>query len=149
MDTKIIKISRTLLNEYYEAATITQQEFINAHFKIDGTTTVESIIGLHNIACDTWKPTIKANHPDCFPVTKPSIELAVEKAGYPNHSACDVKIEGNHILVKLPIANKEWSLAAFEWVIKFCKENPSSYPVHRDKHNNTDYLYIQFNGMIR
>ena len=142
---KTIQISRTLLNEYYEAATMAQQEFINTHFKIDGTTTVASIIGLHNIACNEWKSIIKANHPDCFPVTKSAIELAVEKAGNPNYSGCNVKIEDDHILVKLPTANKDWSFAAFEWVIKFCKKNPRSYPVHRNEHNTTDYLYIQWN----
>jgi hypothetical protein len=145
MDTKIIKISRTLLNEYYEAATASQREFINDNFKIDGTTTVESIIGLHNIACDAWKPTIKANHPECFPVTKSAIELAVEKAGNPNYSRCNVKIEDDLILVELPNANKEWSLAAFKWVIKFCEENPGCYPLHKSLNNNTDYLYIQWN----
>jgi len=146
MDTnKRTKISRTLLNEYYEAATMFQREFINENFTIDGTTTVASIIGLHNIACREWKPIIKANHPDCFPVTKSAIELAVEKAGDPNHSVCNVKIEDDLILVNLPTANKEWSLAAFRWVIKFCNENPNSYPVHRNEHNTTDYLYIQWN----
>jgi hypothetical protein len=147
MDTnKRIKISRTLLNEYYEAATASQREFINDNFTIDGTTTVESIIGLHNIACDTWKPIIKDNHPECFPVTKSAIELAVEKAGNPNCQGCTLKIENDLILVKLPTANKEWSFAAFEWVMKFCNENPTSYPVHRNGHNNTDYLYIQWNA---
>lgn len=146
MDTnKRIKISRTLLNEYYEASTASQREFINDNFTIDGTTTVTSIIGLHNIACSEWKDIIKRNHPECFLVTKSAIELAVEKAGDPNYSGCNVKIKGDHILVKLPTANKEWSIAAFEWVMKFCKENPSSYPVHRNEHNNTDYLYIQWN----
>jgi hypothetical protein len=146
MDTnKTIRISRELLNEYFEASTIGQKEFINEHFKIGGTTTVASIIGLHNIACNEWKPIIKANHPECFPVTKSAIKLAVEKAGNPNYIGCNIKIEDDHILVKLPTANKEWSFAAFEWVIKFCKENPSSYPVHRNEHNNTDYLYIQWN----
>ena len=146
MDTnKTIRISRELLNEYYEASTIGQKEFINEHFKIDGTTTVESIIGLHNRACDTWKDIIKLSHPNCFPTAKTAIELAVEKAGDPNYSGCTAKIEGNHILVKLPNANSDWSFAAFKWVMKFCKENPSSYPVHRDGHNNADYLYIQWN----
>jgi hypothetical protein len=142
---KRIKISRTLLNEYYEAATASQREFINDNFTIDGTTTVTSIIGLHNIACNEWKPIIKDNHPECFPVTKSSIELAVEKAGNPNFSGCNVKIEDDLILVELPTANKEWSFVAFKWVIKFCKENPTSYPVHREGHNNADYLYIQWN----
>jgi hypothetical protein len=107
--------------------------------------TVESIIGLHNLACNTWKDIIKRNHPECFPVPKSAVELAVEKAGYPDYSGCTVKIEHDHILVKLPTANKEWSLAAFKWVIKFCNENPSSYPVHRNAHDNTNYLHIQWN----
>jgi hypothetical protein len=149
MDTnKTIRISRELLNEYFEASTIGQKEFINEHFKIDGTTTVESIIGLHNRACDTWKDIIKRNHPECFPVTKSAIELAVEKAGNPNYFSCNVKIEDDLILVKLPTANTEWSFEAFKWVMKFCKENPSSYPVHREEHNNTEYLYIQWNESL-
>jgi hypothetical protein len=146
MDTnKRIQISRTLLNEYYEAATMSQREFINDNFKIDGTTTVTSIIGLHNIACNEWKSIIKANHPACFPVTKSAIELAVEKAGNPNYSGCTVKIVGDLIFVVLPTANKEWSIAAFEWVIAFCNDNPRSYPVHRSGHDNTDFLFIQWN----
>jgi hypothetical protein len=142
---KRIKISRTLLTEYYEAATASQREFINDNFTIDGTTTVESIIGLHNIACDTWKNIIKENHPECFPTAKTAIELAVEKAGKPNYDMCKVKIQDNLILVDLPNANTEWSFAAFEWVMKFCKENPQAHPVHYPKNNNADYLYIQWN----
>ena len=64
---KTIQIPRTLLNEYYEAATKEQKEYIVNHFKMDGTTTDEAIRGLHEKACGDWKPKIKANHPDCFP----------------------------------------------------------------------------------
>lgn len=142
---KSIKISRHLLNDYYNASTIIQKQFINDNFKIDGTTTVESIIGLHNLACDTWKNTIKENHPECFPVTKTAIELAVEKAGKPDFSMCNVKIKRDLILVELPSANSQWSFAAFEWAMKFCKEYPQCYPIHKNENNNTDYLYIQWN----
>jgi hypothetical protein len=65
--TKSIQISRTLLNEYYEAATSPQREYLTKHFKLDGTTTDEAIRGLYQLACDTWKPRIKSNHPECFP----------------------------------------------------------------------------------
>jgi hypothetical protein len=65
--TKSIQISRELLNEYYNAATIPQKEYLTEHFKLDGTTTDEAIRGLHDIACGIWKPRIKKNHPDCFP----------------------------------------------------------------------------------
>lgn len=88
--------------------------------------------------------TNKENHPNCF--AKTAIELAVEKAGKPSHSMCGVKIEGDLILVDLPTANIKWSFAAFEWVMKFCKENPQCYPVHKNENNNTDYLYIQWNN---
>ena len=64
---KPIQISRNLLNEYYEAATTPQQEYLTEHFKLDGSTTVEAIRGLYNLACRSWKPRIKKNHPDCFP----------------------------------------------------------------------------------
>jgi hypothetical protein len=66
-EVKTIQISRTLLNQYYEAATPPQKEYIVNHFKMDGTTTDEAIRGLHEKACSEWKPKIKANHPDCFP----------------------------------------------------------------------------------
>jgi hypothetical protein len=64
---KSIQISRELLNEYYNAATAPQKEYLTEHFKLDGRTTDEAIRGLHELACSTWKPKIKANHPDCFP----------------------------------------------------------------------------------
>ena len=66
-EVKTIQISRTLLNEYYEASTILQREYLTKHFKLDGTTTDEAIRGLYEMACGTWKPKIKANHPECFP----------------------------------------------------------------------------------
>ena len=65
--TKSIQISRDLLNEYYEAATGPQKAYLTEHFKLDGTTTDEAIRELHQMACDTWKPRIKKNHPECFP----------------------------------------------------------------------------------
>jgi hypothetical protein len=67
---KSIQISRELLNEYYNAATTPQRAYLTEHFKLDGTTTVEAIRGLHDMACEGWKPKIKKNHPDCFPITK-------------------------------------------------------------------------------
>ena len=65
--TKQIRISRELLNEYYEAATTPQRAYLSEHFKLDGITTDEAIRGLHDMACSTWKPRIKKYHPDCFP----------------------------------------------------------------------------------
>lgn len=65
--TKSIKISRDLLNEYYDAATTPQREYLSEHFKLDGTTTEEAIRGLHEMACSTWKRRIMKNHPECFP----------------------------------------------------------------------------------
>ena len=61
-----IAISRTTLNEYYEAATTSQREYLEEHFTLGGKTTVKGIQGLYNIACDKWKPIIKKNHPNCF-----------------------------------------------------------------------------------
>jgi len=65
--TKSIQISRDLLNEYYEASTTPQRAYLSEHFKLDGTTTIEAIRGLHDLACNPWKKKIKKNHPDCFP----------------------------------------------------------------------------------
>jgi hypothetical protein len=64
--TKQIQISRELLNEYYNAATLEQRAYLTEHFKLDGSTTDKAIRGLHDMACEGWKPRIKKNHPDCF-----------------------------------------------------------------------------------
>lgn len=64
---KSIQISRELLNEYYEAATPPQKAFLAIHFRLDGTTTDEAIRQFYKMACSTWKPRIKKNHPECFP----------------------------------------------------------------------------------
>jgi len=61
-----VKIGRDQVIEYWEAATSEQREYLNEHFKLDGTTTVKGIRGLYEIACSTWKPIIKQNHPLCF-----------------------------------------------------------------------------------
>ena len=66
-EVKTIQIPHSLLIEYYEAATTPQREYLTKHFKLDGTTTDEAIRGLYEMACSTWKPKIKANHPECFP----------------------------------------------------------------------------------
>jgi len=60
------KITRELLSKYWDAATDAQRTYLNDNFKLDGSTTNEAIIGLHDLACTDWKPTIKKNHPDCF-----------------------------------------------------------------------------------
>jgi hypothetical protein len=82
--TKSIQISRELLNQYYDAATIPQREYLTVHFKLDGTTTDEAIRGLHDFACSKWKPRIKKNHPDCFPEDSKHFDFSghVEKNGY-------------------------------------------------------------------
>jgi hypothetical protein len=68
--TQTIKITKEQLYAYYEAATDSQKEYMDEHFKLSGTTTVQGIIGLHDIACTKWKPIIKKNHPECFPENK-------------------------------------------------------------------------------
>lgn len=63
---KVIQISRSILNEYYENATESQKTYINDNFKLDGTTTVKALIGLEKIACSKWKSIIRDNHPEYF-----------------------------------------------------------------------------------
>jgi hypothetical protein len=65
-ETTAIQISRNLLNEYYEASTTAQKEYLSEHFKLSGWTTIGAIRGLYDLACSEWKLKIKANHPDCF-----------------------------------------------------------------------------------
>jgi len=90
-EVKTIQISRTLLNQYYEAATAEQREYIINHFKVDGTTTDESIRELHELACLTWKPKIKANHPDCFPEKSKYFDFSK----YVDKHGCDGIVSSN------------------------------------------------------
>lgn len=79
---KTIQISRQLLNEYYDAATTRQREYLSVHFRLDGTTTDEAIRELHAMACDNWKPRIKKNHPDCFPEDSKHFDFSGYVADY-------------------------------------------------------------------
>jgi len=91
-EVKTIQISRTLLNQYYEAATVQQREYIINHFKLDGTTTDEAIRELHDLACWDWKPKIKANHPECFPEESKYFDFSkhTNLHGYHNIVSSDV-----------------------------------------------------------
>ena len=71
----VIQISRQLLNDYYNASTSGQKQYMNDNFKIDGTTTVGAIIRLEELACDDWKRIIRKNHPECFPKRFPKPEF--------------------------------------------------------------------------
>ena len=88
---KTIQISRTLLNEYFDAATMSQQEYLTKHFKLDGTTTDEAIRGLYDLACGGWKPKIKANHPDCFPEDSKYFDFSK----HTNQHGCDSIVLSN------------------------------------------------------
>ena len=90
-EVKTIQISRTLLNEYFDAATMSQQEYLTKHFKLDGTTTDEAIRGLYDLACKDWKPKIKANHPDCFPEESKYFDFSK----HTNLHGCDSIVLGN------------------------------------------------------
>jgi hypothetical protein len=90
-EVKTIQISRTLLNQYYDAATVEQREYIINHFKLDGTTTDKAIRELHDLACKDWKPKIKANHPDCFPEKSKYFDFSK----YVNKHGCDGIVSSN------------------------------------------------------
>ena len=95
-EVKTIQISRTLLNDYYEAATKEQKEYMSKHFKLDGTTTDEAIRGLYELACNKWKPHIKANHPDCFPEESKYFDFSKHTNQYGSDS-----IVSNNVAVSL------------------------------------------------
>jgi len=80
-ESNTIKISRDTLNSYWDAATTDQREYINKHFQLDGTTTVDAIKGLRNIACDKWKKIIASNHPEVFPEHSKYFDLKGLKRG--------------------------------------------------------------------
>ena len=90
-EVKTIQISRTLLNDYYEAATKEQKEYMSKHFKLDGTTTDEAIRGLYELACNKWKPHIKANHSECFPEDSKYFDFSK----HTNQYGCDSIVSNN------------------------------------------------------
>jgi hypothetical protein len=98
---KSIQISRDLLNAYYDAATLEQKVYLTEHFKLDGTTTVEAIRGLHDIACATWKPKIKKNHPDCFPEESKYFDFSEHASSIISQDVCrSLGLENDFIQVR-------------------------------------------------
>jgi len=71
-----VTISRELLSSYWDNATADQREYLSNNFKLNGETTVEAIVGLHDIACSKWKAIIKKNHPECFPEESKYFDLS-------------------------------------------------------------------------
>ena len=69
----VIQISRKLVAEYYEISNGEQRKYINDNFKIDGTTTVDALIGLEKLFHGKWKNIIRENHPKYFP--KPEFDF--------------------------------------------------------------------------
>jgi len=125
---KTIQISRQLLNEYYDAATTPQKEYLTEHFKLDGTTTNEAIRGLHAMACDTWKPRIKKNHPDCFPEESKYFDFTKTMYKQPklvsDETADELGMAHNFIEVRNNPSNPEthgrsfYLDAAYNWELK-------------------------------
>jgi len=116
---KSIQISRELLNEYYEASTREQKAYLAEHFKLDGTTTDEAIRGLHDLACNKWKPRIKKNHPECFPEDSKYFDFSghVEKNGYvsviPEDAAESLGLNHNFIRVRHNPKNEKTHCRSF------------------------------------
>ena len=104
---KSIQISRELLNEYYDAATAPQEDYLVEHFKLDGTTTDEAIRGLYDLACSTWKPRIKKNHPECFEDGKYFDFSAMLGKGIVNPKVCQaLGLNEDFIQVRLGLNSK-------------------------------------------
>jgi len=106
---KQIQISRELLNEYYDAATTPQREYLSENFKLDGSTTDEAIRGLHDLACSTWKPRIKKNHPDCFPEDSKYFDFSKHaNLNVVSEDVCEaLGLRGEFIQVRNNICNPE------------------------------------------
>lgn len=90
--TKSIQISRNLLNEYYEAATEEQKAYLAEHFKLDGTTTDEAIRQLYEMACSTWKPRIKKNHPECFSEDSKYFDFSAYASNFGNRGVVEYDV---------------------------------------------------------
>jgi hypothetical protein len=126
---KSIQISRKLLNEYYDAATLEQKAYLTEHFKLDGSTTIKAIRGLHDMACEGWKPKIKKNHPDCFPEDSKYFDFSnhvrnKSKSVVPKEVCESLGLEENFIQVRNTINPKTHHRSFYlsnhyKWELKF------------------------------
>jgi len=104
-------------------------------------------------ACYEWKKKLKVKFPEVF--KNKSIEEAVKAVGDTVHGY-KVEIVNDEILaIPLPNANKKWTLATFDYVKKFIKEYPNSFPIHdprqikRLNHGDNasyNFMYIEFHS---
>ena len=133
--TKTIQISRKLLNEYYDAATTPQKEYMSKHFKLDGTTTDEAIRGLYELACYGWKPIIKANHSECFPEDSKYFDFSkydshqIMKPGASEALGFGENSDPIQIRVALPESESTYQYKGF-WL-----NNKYDWELVRDNHN--------------
>ena len=134
-EVKTIQISRTLLNNYYDASTLPQKDYLTKHFKLDGTTTDEAIRGLCELACDTWKPKIKANHPECFPEESKYFDFSkydshqIMKPGASEALGFGENSEPIQIRVALPVNESNYQYKGF-WL-----NDKYDWKLVRDNHN--------------
>lgn len=112
--------------------------------KVDG----KFILEVYNDACKVWKTNIERAFPEIFLKDENTIEKAVEKVGSIVYGT-SVSIEGDYVKVPIPNANREWSLAALDYVKEFITQYPESYPVHNSLCDGIDldvknFIHIKF-----
>jgi hypothetical protein len=85
----------------------------------------------YELACKEWKEKLEKKFPDLFGLSCPVEKLIKEMGGVYGYMPV---YNDDHVFVPLPTANHEWSVAAFEWAIKFVenarKQNVHSYICH-------------------
>jgi len=110
----------------------------------------------NNSFSESHQQKLKESFPEAF-ILSP-VEFAISKVGeyvlYSYRVRSVILKKGSYVLVPLPNANTDWTLAAFGYVERFVKKYPSSYPIHGVEAKmaiealeispNIDYLVICF-----
>lgn len=93
--------------------------------------------------CSTAKATLETLFPECF--IKTGFEgfdmKGLDKSIPYSFGEKPIRTE-NYIKVPLPNANNKWSIGAFEWAIKFTKQNEGTYISH-SKDFDYNFIYIK------
>jgi hypothetical protein len=134
IDTVMTKytITRKQLSEIHPQVCSKWQSIIEETIKSD--IFADSYEVAHSVVSKAFEEGDSAMLSKYFPTFKRSsvIKDAVEKIGKTVYAGYPVVVDekNNRVFIPLPNATREWSIAAFDYVIAFIKAYPKSYPVH-------------------
>lgn len=102
-------------------------------FKVDE----QFIKDAHSAASSTWKEILEKEFPQVFKKETflDTIYRAVDKKPY-NYLKNNIFIQNGYLAVRMPAANREWSMENFAFINDVCTKFPEAYPVHGKQYLN-------------